>query len=109
MARSLGSAAGISLIQASVLIAADLAHSRLAEFITNTSPMVHAMGPSMDPGTAQGQAALNGLVTRQSMMMSYNTVFAWMAAATLLLAVLLVFMRPPQRAAAPAMAEMAAD
>jgi hypothetical protein len=36
---------------------------------------------------------LNGLVTRQATMLSYNTVFAWMALATLMLVPLLLTMR----------------
>ena len=101
MARSLGSAAGISLIQASVVRQADLAHARLAERITDTAPMVRAMAPTINPATAAGQTALNGLVTQQASMISYNDIFAWMALATLLLIPLLLVMRPPQRTAAP--------
>ncbi len=109
MARSLGSAAGISLIQASVVRASSLAHSRFAERITDTSPMIHALPAAMDPAGAAGQTALNGLVTQQAAMVSYNTVFAWMALATISLAFLLLLMKPPARAHVPAMAEMAAD
>ena len=106
MARSLGSAAGISLIQASVVRSAALAHSRLAENVTDTSPLVHAIAGN--PNTASAMAMLNGLVTRQATMVSYNVVFAWMALATLILIPLLMVMRPPQRGAAPVI-EAAAD
>jgi hypothetical protein len=41
-------------------------------------------------------------------MVSYNTIFAWMAAATLFLLPLLLLMRAPSRAAAP-IVELAAD
>jgi DHA2 family multidrug resistance protein len=109
MLRSLGSAAGISLIQASVVRASSLAHSRFAERVTDTSPMIRALGPGMDPNTSGGQTALNALVTQQGAMVSYNTVFAWMAFFTLFLALLLLMMRPPAQAAAPSMAELAAD
>ena len=109
MARSLGSAAGISLIQAVLVRKAALAHARLAEHITDTSPMVRAMlPPAADPATASNMLALNGLVTRQAAMIGYNTIFAWMALATLLLIPLLMAMTPPRRGGAP-MVEVAAD
>jgi DHA2 family multidrug resistance protein len=109
MARSLGSAAGISLIQATIFRNAALAHARLAEHITDTSPMVRAYLPAAsDPASTDSLLALNGLVTRQASMLSYNAVFAWMAVATLILIPLLVAMRPPRRGAAP-MVDLAAD
>jgi DHA2 family multidrug resistance protein len=109
MARSLGSAGGISLIQASVVRNAALAHARLAEHVTDTSPMVRALlPPSADLTTAGNLASLNALVTRQAAMLSYNAVFAWMALATLMLIPLLLAMQPPRRGAAP-MVDLAAD
>jgi DHA2 family multidrug resistance protein len=110
MARSLGSAAGISLIQAQVLRSADLAHARFAEHVTATSPLIHALPGAMDPSTTSGALSLNGLVTQQASMVSYDTVFAWMAFFTLFLAPMLLLMRPPRQAAAAApMAELVAD
>ena len=108
MARSLGSAAGISMIQAQVVRASAVAHARLAERVTDTSPMIHALSGSMNPATASGQTTLNGLVTQQAAMLSYNVVFAWMALATLFLLPLLLMMRSPRTVGAP-VAEMAAD
>ena len=53
------------------------------------------------PASPLGAALPNGLVTRQASMVSYNTVFAWMAAVTLLLIPPLLTMRAAQVARAP--------
>ena len=99
MTRSLGSSMGISLLQASVVRNASIAHARLAEHITAGAPMLASALPArMDPASPLGMQLLNGTVTRQATMLSYNTVFAWMALATLMLVPLLLTMRaaPPQ-------------
>jgi DHA2 family multidrug resistance protein len=99
MARSLGSAGGISLIQAMVVRSSAMVHARMAERVTDTAPVVHHLPAAMSPFTAHGAAALNGLVTQQASMVSYNVVFAWMALLTLGLIPLLIAMRPPRRGA----------
>ncbi len=109
MARSLGSAMGISMIQASVVRQAAIVHARLAEHVSEGSPLVRSVLPAaMQPTSARGMQMLNGLVTQQAWMVSYDVVFAWMALATLLLIPLLAVMRPPSRAASTLL-EMGAD
>ena len=103
MARSLGSSLGISLIQATLTHNTAMAHARIAERISGGDPMIAATLPAaMNPATDSGMLALNGEVTRQAAMISYDDIFAWMALGTILLAPLLFIMRrpPPQ----PAMA-----
>jgi len=99
MARSLGSSLGISMIQATLTHNSALAHARLAERISGGDPVVAAGLPAaMNPVTDGGLLALNGEVTRQAAMISYDGIFAWMALATIFLAPLLIVMRrpPPQ-------------
>jgi len=99
MARSLGSSLGISMIQATLTHNSALAHARLAERISGGDPVVAAALPAaMNPVTDGGLLALNGEVTRQAAMISYDGIFAWMALATIFLAPLLIVMRrpPPQ-------------
>jgi MFS transporter, DHA2 family, multidrug resistance protein len=99
MARSLGSSMGISLIQAAVVRNASIGHARLAEHVIPGSPLLaQALPVPADPTSPLGATLLNGLVTRQASMMSYNTVFAWMALATLLLLPLLLTMRAARAA-----------
>jgi DHA2 family multidrug resistance protein len=110
MARSLGSSLGISVLQASVLRNAANAHARLAEHVYAGAPLLSSVLPrGINPLSALGMQLLNGTVTRQAMMLSYNSVFAWMALATTFLAPLLLMMRAPPRIAAPMRMEAHAD
>jgi DHA2 family multidrug resistance protein len=110
MARSLGSSLGISVLQASVLRNAANAHARLAEHVYAGAPLLPSVLPrGINPLSALGMQLLNGTVTRQAMMLSYNSVFAWMALATTFLAPLLLMMRAPPRIAAPMRMEAHAD
>ncbi len=97
MARTLGSSAGISIVQAILINNSTLAHERLTERIAVGDPSIAGALPSMlDPATTSGLAILNGEVTRQGAMIGYANVFSWMAVASLLLLPLLLLMRPAQ-------------
>ncbi|HEV2366229.1 MAG TPA: DHA2 family efflux MFS transporter permease subunit [Caulobacteraceae bacterium] len=96
MARSLGSSLGISAVQASVIRDITIAHARLAEHIVPGNPVVdQALQGPIAPGAPGGIALLDAYVSRQAAMIGYDTVFAWMTLAILLLAPMLVLMRPP--------------
>jgi MFS transporter, DHA2 family, multidrug resistance protein len=100
MARSLGSSVGISVVQAMVIRDAAAAHSNLAGRIDPSSPLLHGLLPKlMDPNTTNGLIILNGEVTRQSSMLGYVNIFAWMALGTCILVPLVLILRP----AAPVM------
>lgn len=95
MARTMGSSVGISIIQALLTNNAALAHERLADHVTPSDPLVRGALPSMfDPSTAAGLEALNGEVTRQATMVGYANVFSWMTLGIIIMAPLLLLMRP---------------
>jgi DHA2 family multidrug resistance protein len=99
MARSLGSAIGISVVQAMVLRNSALAHSELSSRMDPTSPILSDVIPI--PGalaTPEGLAQLNGEVTRQAMMIGYVDIFSWMTLITLAMIPLILILRPPPRA-----------
>ncbi|HUZ13876.1 MAG TPA: MDR family MFS transporter [Caulobacteraceae bacterium] len=109
IARSLGSATGISVLEASLVRFTAVGHQVLAGGIVGGDPVVRSGLPKiMDPSTPLGLQLLNGEVTRQATMLGYDTIFAWMALATLLLFPLLLIMRGPLRAPT-LVAEMAAE
>jgi DHA2 family multidrug resistance protein len=98
MARSLGSSAGISIVQAMLIRDSALAHARLADHLVGGDPMVRAaLPPMMDPSTSTGLQILNGEVTRQGSMISYDNVFSWMALSVILLAPLILILKPAPR------------
>jgi len=114
MMRSMGSSAGISLVQAALINRAAVGHAHIAERISAADPVVRAaLPPGMNLDTYAGLAALNGEVTRQGSMAAYDTVFAWLALGTLILAPLILFLKtppplPPLQSGAPPMAAAAA-
>jgi DHA2 family multidrug resistance protein len=102
MARSIGSSMGISFLQAQVVRDGSIAHARLTEHVIAGSPILTAAVPGgADPASPLGASLLNGLITRQASMISYDTVFAWMAIATLGLIPLLLTMRAAQAVRPP--------
>jgi MFS transporter, DHA2 family, multidrug resistance protein len=109
MARSLGSAAGISIVQAMLIRDAAAAHSGLTEHITVTDPVLRFSLPAMfDLHSATGLMALNGEVTRQGTMISYDAIFAGLAVICLLFSPMLLILKPPP-AVQPRDLELAAD
>jgi DHA2 family multidrug resistance protein len=109
MARSLGSSAGISLLQAMLIRDAAAAHSGLTTHITATDPVLRwALPQGFSLQSAPGLAALNGEITRQGSMISYDALFSGMAVACLLLAPSLLLLKPPQ-GPPPSGPEMAVD
>ncbi len=100
MTRSLGSSAGISVIQAGIISQSAMAHSVLAEHVQPSSPVFTSVNPSfMNPDSALGIQILNGEVTRQASMIAYDSVFGMMIPMVICMIPLLLFLRPP---AAPA-------
>jgi DHA2 family multidrug resistance protein len=110
MARSLGSSLGISLVSAALIRDAAAAHSGLTEHITVTDPVVRWSLPAFfDLHAGPGLAILNGEVTRQGTMISYDAVFAALAVICLLVGPLLLFLKPPPPTPPDATVEVAAE
>ncbi|MFI4966357.1 MAG: DHA2 family efflux MFS transporter permease subunit [Caulobacterales bacterium] len=109
MARSLGSSAGISLLQAMLIRDSAVAHAGLATHITVTDPVLRwAMPPMFSLQSIPGLSALNGEITRQGSMISYDALFSGMAVGCLFLAPTLLLLKPP-RGPPPSGPEMAVD
>ncbi len=100
LVRSLGSSLGISGLQASFLHVASVAHARLAEKFVPGNPITGPMiARASLPGQTGGLTAINLEVTRQAAMIGYDTVYSWMALATVILLPLLFLMRPAKPSA----------
>jgi DHA2 family multidrug resistance protein len=98
MARSLGSSAGISVLQAALINQTAAAHSVLAEHVQPSDPVYMAVSPAiMHPDTAAGMQILNGEVSRQAGMIGYDSVFGMMIMIVILMFPLLLLVRAPAR------------
>ena len=110
MARSIGSSAGISVLQALLIRDAATAHAGLTTHITVTDPVLRwALPQVFSLQSGPGLSALNGEMTRQGTMISYDALFSGMAVGCLLLAPALLFLRPVRAPPSPSAHEMVAD
>jgi DHA2 family multidrug resistance protein len=100
--RNVGNSAGISVMQTMFTRTVQVVHSRLTEGLTPGNPA--ALPPYMPTGaltTTMGAAALDGEVSRQAAMVGYIDVYHMMFLTTLIVAPMVLFMRPGKRAALP--------
>ncbi len=97
MMRSLGSSAGISILQAGVIRQSAAAHNALADRTVPSDPaFAAAVPPLLSPNTDFGVQALNGEVTRQAAMIGYDSMFTLMIVMVVVMAPLLLMLRPPR-------------
>jgi DHA2 family multidrug resistance protein len=96
--RTMGGSLGIAGVQAMLTRQGAEAHERLAAGILPNDPVIRSTLPQLFGGFHQTGAleAFNLEVTRQASMLAYDTVFAWMALASLLLAPMLLLLKPPK-------------
>ncbi|MGA0600553.1 DHA2 family efflux MFS transporter permease subunit [Caulobacter sp. KR2-114] len=96
MARSLGSSVGISMMQALLIRHGAVAHEALTRNIQPGDPVLAwSLPPFMNLNTASGLQILDGEISRQGSMISYDWVFGLIWIITLGLFPLLLILRPP--------------
>ncbi|HET8611845.1 MAG TPA: MFS transporter, partial [Sphingomonas sp.] len=97
--RNIGSAIGISVLQAMTVRNAATVHSRLVEGIRPDNPVLQQLAPGFDFHLPAAVARMNAMITRQAMMVSYVDAFWFLFILTVAVIPLLLFMRNPRRAA----------
>jgi len=99
LARNLGSAVGISVMQALFVYNSQVMHSSLAGRLDPSSPAVRAALPShFDLGSIPGLQALNAEISRQAAMVAYLDDFKLMLIMTFAVMPLILLMRTPRYA-----------
>tara|TARA_B100000678_G_scaffold289542_1_gene300350 strand:+ start:27 stop:1493 length:1467 start_codon:yes stop_codon:yes gene_type:complete len=102
--RNIGSAIGISVLQAMTIRNGAIVHSRLMEGVRPDNPALQRTMPDFDFGVTSAIARLNAEVTRQASMVSYIDAFHFLFVTTLVVSPLILLMRPPRKnASVPAM------
>ena len=96
--RNMGSAIGISVLQAMTIRNASSVHSRLIEGIRPDNPVLAWHLPDFDFDAPSAVAALNAQITRQAAMVSYVDAFWGLFIVTLAMAPMIILMRPARRA-----------
>jgi DHA2 family multidrug resistance protein len=94
--RNIGSAAGISIMQARFVSGIETHHAALVEHARPDNPLYHAYAP-LAFATADAAARFNALITRQASMLSYIDDFQLMLGITILCAPLILLMRTPKK------------
>jgi DHA2 family multidrug resistance protein len=97
--RNVGSAIGISVLQAMTIRNAATVHSRLIEGVRSDNPLLGLRLPGFDLGVPAAVARLNGEITRQAAMVSYVDAFWGLFLVTLVIAPMVLLMRPPRASA----------
>jgi len=109
--RNLGSSIGVSIVTALLSQYTQINHAELGEHITPFNPMMapSQLPPLLDPATPQGIAALDALVNQQAATIAYLNDFRLMMFVVLAALPLLLLLRRPRRAPAPAAVAAAVD
>jgi DHA2 family multidrug resistance protein len=98
--RNIGSAIGISMVQALLTRNTQIMHATLAEHVTPYSLGNPAYQSSrIDPTAMSGIAMLNGMITNQAAMIGYLNDYKLMMVLTVAVIPLLVLLRPPSHSA----------
>jgi DHA2 family multidrug resistance protein len=91
--RNIGSAIGISVLQAMTIRNAATVHSRLVEGVRPDNPVLALRFPGFDFHDPSAVARINGEITRQAAMVSYVDAFWGLFIVTIVIAPMILFMR----------------
>ena len=94
--RNIGSAAGISIMQARFVSGIEVHHAKLVEHARPDNPLFHAYAPLV-LATTDAMARFNAVITRQASMLSYIDDFQLMLGITILCAPMILLMRNPKK------------
>jgi DHA2 family multidrug resistance protein len=108
LVRNIGSSIGIALVQALLVRNTQIAHASLATQINPANPAVRDPASLYDMATQAGPALINSEITRQASMIAYVDDYRLMMLLTLAVIPMLLLIRPPKAAAAPAQVDHAA-
>ena len=102
LSRNIGSSAGISFVTALLADNVQVNHANIAAYVTpfNNALQSPAIKHSLDPLTAAGRAALDGMVTMQATIIAYIDDFKFMMILTLIAMPLVLLLRKPKTAPA---------
>ncbi len=104
--RNIGSSIGISIVEALLTENTQVVHASLAEHIRPDNPLAWSVGMPLTQATPAQLTALNAGLTGQAAMIAYIDDFKLMMLLALGMIPLLVLLRAPRRAGAPAAVPM---
>jgi len=104
LSRNIGSSVGISLVSYLLTRNVQVNHAEIANYVTPYNRLfeIPAIRRAWDPTTLAGRAALDEVITRQAMIISYIDDFKLLMILCLAALPFLALLRAPRREAAPA-------
>ena len=100
LTRNIGSAIGISVLQAMTIRNGATVHARLVEGVRPDNPILTQVAPGFDFDIPSAVAAMNAQITRQAAMVSYVDAYWILFVLTLAVIPLLLLMRGPRKSGA---------
>ncbi len=101
LSRNIGSSAGISVVTSLITSNIQINHEAIAGYVTPFNNVLRTpAAESMDPTTAAGRAALDGIITNQATIISYMDDFKLLMIMSLLCMPLVFLLRKPRVAPA---------
>ncbi|MBY8826836.1 DHA2 family efflux MFS transporter permease subunit [Hephaestia mangrovi] len=97
--RNVGSAIGISVLQAMTIRNSAIVHSRLVEGVRPDNPNLARGAFNVDFSSLHSLAAANAEITRQASMVGYIDAFYALFIVIIIISPMILFMRPPRRKA----------
>jgi DHA2 family multidrug resistance protein len=98
LVRNIGSAVGISIVNAVQLNVTTVVRSGLVEQIRPDNPTMLNLPAGLNPASEAGLARLDGMISRQAAMVAYDDVFYMTAILCLFCIPLLLFLRSSRQA-----------
>jgi DHA2 family multidrug resistance protein len=97
LSRNIGSSVGISVMAALVTRNTQINHADIAAYVTPFNPALHApvVMHALNPLTAAGRAALDGMITLQAVIISYTDDFKLLMILSLAALPLVLLLRNP--------------
>ena len=97
LVRNIGSSIGISIVSALLVHNTQVNHAELSAGMTPYNPVLRHALPGAVMGDPTSLSALDGLVTKQALMVAYVDDFKFMFIVTLIAMGLALFLRPPAK------------
>ena len=101
LVRNIGSSIGISIVMTALVQLGQINHAELGAHITAFSPAVNMQMPALLSGDPLTLSMVDNMVTGQALMISYINDFKLMMFITLAAMPIVLFLKPPKRAAMP--------
>ena len=99
LSRNIGSSVGIAVVSALLVSNGQVNHAEIGSHVTDFNPVINSTaGAALNPHTASGLSAINGMVDLQSTIIAYMDDFKLLMLMSIVVMPLLLLLRAPRKA-----------